>query len=240
MNKIKVLLFSIVIISVFVSCANGADSSSVDSGGSNENNTGTGYQFHETVEYLPAGTNGTAGTDGTYVLFGDWPQTIKADTVTINITQTMTRGGFTYYLGSDENWYVECIENAYEEGDTYSDGTSVAKRNTNSSKYFKVEPIKWRVLNPNTVNEEKKILLAEKCLTANIKFSNALKNNYANSDVRKYLNCISDNTGFLKSAFTTTAINEIADTLVKNDLASTLESENDYICEDTTDKIFFG
>lgn len=195
------------------------------------------YQFHETVEYLHAGTDGTAGITGTYVLFGDWPQTIKANNIEINTTQTMTKGGFTYYLGSDQNWYVECVENAYADGYTYSDGTSIAKKNVNSSKYFKVEPIKWRVLNPNPVDGEKKVLLAEKCLTANIKFSNALKNNYADSDVRKYLNCISDNTGFLKSAFTTTAINKIADTLVKNDLESTTDTENNFICDDTNDKI---
>ena len=35
------------------------------------------YQFHSTVTYLDAGTDGTAGTNGTYCLFGDWPQTIK-------------------------------------------------------------------------------------------------------------------------------------------------------------------
>ena len=29
------------------------------------------YQFHSTVTYLDAGTDGTAGINGTYCLFGD-------------------------------------------------------------------------------------------------------------------------------------------------------------------------
>ena len=69
-----------------------------DNGETTPENNPIEYQFHETVEYLPAGTDGTAGTTGTYVLFGDWPQTIKAQNVEIDTTRTMTRGGFTFYL----------------------------------------------------------------------------------------------------------------------------------------------
>lgn len=177
-----------------------------DNGENNNGNNPTEYIFHETVEYLPAGTDGTAGTTGTYVLFGDWPQTIKAQNVEIDTTKTMTRGGFTFYLGNDLNWYVHCRENAYEEGYTYSDGTAVALSTVQSDKYFKVEPIKWRVLNPNPSNGEKRILFSEKCLIANIPFYNSKQseewttgkvnnqsiyaNNYKFSNVRAYLNGI--------------------------------------------------
>lgn len=227
----------------------------------------TGYQFHETVEYLPEGTDGTAGTTGTYVLFGDWPQTIKANNIEIDTTQTITRGDFTYYLGSDQNWYVSQDDNAYEIGYVYSDGTTVGKYPNNSTKYFKVEPIKWRILNPNPVDGEKRILLAEKCLVARQTFdpgnSRTLNgqtiygNNYRYSNIRAYLNAtvneyvttkfgeniptyelVYKNKGFLYSAFTVSAIDKIADTLVKNDLESTGDVSNTYICEDTRDKIF--
>ncbi len=238
-----------------------------DNGETTPENNPIEYQFHETVEYLPAGTDGSAGTTGTYVLFGDWPQTIKAQNVEIDTTRTMTRGGFTFYLGSDQNLYVSCEEKAYKEGYTYSDGTNVARSSVHSTKYFKVEPIKWRVLNPTPVEGEKKFLVAEKCLVANILFqSNSNRNlngeiiypsNYKYSNIRAYLNGIVNefitesngavdaanvdwrNKGFLQSAFTTSAITLIADTIVKNDLQSTVSStENIYVCQNTTDKIF--
>ena len=61
-------------------------------------------------------------------------------------------GSMTYYLGSDSNYYAKCRENAYVTDytdNTYSNGDTVAKAGDNSTKYFKVEPIKWRVLNPS-------------------------------------------------------------------------------------------
>ena len=203
-----------------------------------------GYQFHEVPEYLTVGVeDGTLGKNGTYVYFGDWPQTIKADDVTVDETQTITKGDFTYYRGSDENWYVKCIENAYESGYTYSDEkTKVAKLSANSTKYFKVEPIKWRVLNSNATGSEKKILLAESILTAH-KYDSS-SNNYKDSEIRAYL------TGaFLQSAFTASAANLIDDTEVDNSARSTYpdgddnaalrnDGENEYACDKTKDKIF--
>ena len=202
-----------------------------------------GYQFHEIPEYLPAGTNGTLGTTGTYVYFGDWPQTIKANDVYVDENQTMTMGDFTYYKGNDENWYVKCIENACESNYTYSDGTMVSMSSANSTKYFKVEPIKWRVLNPNANGTEKKILLAEKILTAKSYKDNS-NNNYKESEIRTFLT-----TTFFSQAFTTSAQVFIADTEVDNSYRSTCpdgdnntnfwyNGENNNVCENTTDKIF--
>ena len=41
---------------------------------------------------LPAGTDGSAGTSAKYVLFGEWPQTIMAEGVTIDKTKTRQQG----------------------------------------------------------------------------------------------------------------------------------------------------
>ena len=213
-----------------------------------------GYQFHEVPEYLPVGVeDGTLGKNGTYVYFGDWPQTIKADDVTVDETQTITKGDFTYYRGSDENWYVKCVENAYGNY-TYSNGTAVAESSANSTKFFKVEPIKWRVLNPNATGNEKKILLAESILT-NVLYYGSSKsrtlndttiyaNNYKYSNIRAYLNGINNqfvtdggtagsndidwsNIGFLQGAFTSSAQSLIADTEVDNSARST-NPDGDY------------
>ncbi|MBP5358614.1 MAG: hypothetical protein J6Y69_05445 [Treponema sp.] len=211
------------------------------------------YQFHETVTELPAGTDGTAGPEWTYVLFGDWPQTIKASDVEVDETQNVTMGANTYYLGSDYNYYAKCTENAYESNYTYSDGTTVAQASANSYKYFKVEPIKWRVLT-NDYNG-KKLLLAENILTANVKYydypdvnrsiggTTVYPNNYKESRIRAYLNGYSyelksdsstsqttnseySGKGFLQSAFTASAQNRIATTNVDNSARSTNTDSN--------------
>lgn len=208
------------------------------------------YQFHSIVTYLDAGTDGTAGTSGTYCLFGDWPQTVKEQDVEVDESQSITMGGATYYLGSDKNYYVKCTENAYEPKYTYSDGTAV---NNGNIQYFKVEPIKWRVLNPGVTNGNK-ILLAEKALTANAPYywttswrklneKSIYPNNYMYSNIRVYLNgnpnqFVTDGgtateydidwtgKGFFQTAFTVAAQGLIADTKVDNTAASANPASN--------------
>ena len=119
---------------------------------------------------LPAGTDGSVGRNGTYVLFGDWPQTIKAANVAVDESQIAVVGAHTYYRGSDGAWYVKIMENkssGYEgpNGFRYSDGTRVQTSYKKSYRYFKVEPIKWRVLTNNYNGSGKKLLLAEAALT---------------------------------------------------------------------------
>ena len=203
----------------------------------------------QTTSYteLPPETDGTAGTSGTYVNFGDWPQTIKADSVTVDETRRAVIGAYTYYKGSDGAWYAKL-----------------------SSKYYKVEPIKWRVLTDNY--NGKKLLLAESILincayydyrnvNRTIGGSTVDPNNYKESRVRAYLNGLSytkkesdtseqvtDNAfvgkGFLQTAFTASAQNQIAETTVDNSADSTTDSGNNlpkassYACENTSDKIF--
>ena len=229
-------------------------SNNTEAGNTSENQSHN-YSFTSTVTILPTGTNGTSGTSATYVLFGDWPQTIKADNVTVDENTSEVHGAFTYYSGSDGYWYVKCKENAYQSDYTYSNGTTVAQSSANSTKYFKVEPIKWRVLTDNYNGTGKALLLAENILTANVEYydyynvnrtingSTVYPNNYKESKIRAYLNGLSynkqvsssaslttDNTysskGFLQTAFTTAAQNLIETTTVDNSAASTTDSGN--------------
>ena len=185
-------------------------------------------------------------TGGTYYAFGDFPQTISTLTGENAYTSEPVYNG--YYLGSDGYFYAKCTENAYQSGYTYSDDTTVAQIDANSTKYFKVEPIKWRVLNPSA--EGNKILVAESILTANVAYydyyevnrtiggETVYSNNYKHSKIRAYLNGLSyavkatnsaeqttDSTyngkGFLQTAFTSTAQALIATTTVDNSAAST-------------------
>ena len=222
----------------------------------------------ESVTILPIGTDGTAGTSATYVLFGDWPQTIKADDVTVDESVSEEFGMFTYNLGSDGYWYVKCEENGDDFGANtlhkYSNGVTVSKASANSTKYFKVEPIKWRVLTENYNSSGNALLLAEDILIANIPYyegskrtinsSTVYRNNYKYSTIRAYLNGTYENDdtqieiykgkGFLQTAFIAESQNLIATTTVDNSAESTTDSDNkislatNYACVNTSDKIF--
>ena len=191
--------------------------------------TGTPYTI------LDAGTTGTAGTAWTYAKFGDWPQTVKADSVTVDETKSVVVGAYTYYKGSDGAWYAKIKETAFGSSYKYSDGTTVAQNSANSYKYFKVEPIKWRVLTDNYSG--KRLLLAENILV-NHRYA-ASSNDYANSEIREYLNDT-----FWNTAFTDSEKSMIDETDVDNSAASTtdaggnLTQATSYACGTTKDKIF--
>ena len=191
--------------------------------------TGTTYTV------LDTGTTGTLGTNGTYAKFGDWPQTVRADSVTVDETKSVVVGAYTYYKGSDGAWYAKIKENAYQTGYKYSDGTDVAQNSANSYRYFKVEPIKWRVLTDNYSG--KRLLLAESILV-NHRYA-ASSNNYADSEIRAYLNGT-----FWNTAFTDSEKSMIDETDVDNSAASTtdagghLTQATSYACGTTKDKIF--
>ena len=170
---------------------------------------------------------------GTYYKFGDFPQTVSA--ISNYSSDTVYNG---WYLGSNGYFYAKIKENAYQTGYKYSDGTDVAQNSADSYKYFKVEPIKWRVLTDNYSG--KRLLLAENILV-NHRYA-ASSNNYANSEIRAYLNDT-----FWNTAFTDSEKSMIDETDVDNSAASTNPASkpnqwnsgtNDYACGTTKDKIF--
>lgn len=181
-----------------------------------EYKTITPQEAHSTPQRLPSETNGTAGTSATYIYFGDFPQTEKASSVTINKEEAKTQGSYTYYLGNDSYWYAEV-----------------------SDKYYKVEPIKWRLLDTsydhdgNAATAGKCLLLAENILITK-SFGLASGNNkYKESLVRTYLT-----DEFYQTAFTNDAQNKILTSFVDNSLTSTGDSSNPWLCDNTDDKIF--
>ena len=223
------------------------------------------YQFTETVQDVDSSYTGTM-TDGTYKKFGDWPQTIKEEGVEIG-AGTLVRGGLTYHVGSDGNYYVKAEEKANGTGTEYqySNGEQAGQDGT-STKWFKVEPIVWRVLTKSTGNA---LLLAEKILTGGICYyvdsnqrtiggKTVYPNNWQYSTIRAWLNGsyeandtqnkTYDGIGFLQTAFTQSARDKIADTTVDNSAASTNPASNpkqwnsgtNLYASDTptTDKIF--
>ena len=110
----------------------------------------------------------------------------------------------------------------------------------NTSYWFKYEPISWEVLD----HEEDKLFITSSVILDSQSYhheiseesfshngGNGFANNYQLSDIRLWLN-----NEFLSSAFNSN--NAVVETEVDNSLASTMDSANDYICNNTNDKVF--
>ena len=178
--------------------------------------------------FMKKGTSGTKGTEGEYVLFGDWPQTIKEKCVDINISVTYFFNGHVCYKGSDGAFYIKLNCTPHEFWDdkdicpsSFSNGQELTD---GEDYYFKIEPIKWRILSHNY--NDGILLLAENVLANAEDFYCYLDdnrvinnktinpNNYEYSNIRAYLNGFNNkkykgedfsNIGFFNNAFTSKA-----------------------------------
>ena len=186
-----------------------------------------------------------------YVYFGSYPQTIKASNVTVDESKYKTnQAGGKYYLGSDGEYYAKFTANPYQSSYVFSDGTTIV---SGTSYYFKVEPIKWRILSEDNGQA---IILAELILDAHQFYSSEsdrtidgktiYANNYKYSDIRSWLNGYSstygedwNNKGFLQRAFSESEQEYIQTTLVDNSAFTDANgSTANYACENTNDKVW--
>ena len=188
--------------------------------------------------------------EGDYIYFGEYPQTLKADSVTITST-TDERG---YYLGDDGCYYAKVSADPHYNDFTFSTGASITK---GAVYYFKVEPIRWRILSEE--NGEA-FLLCDSIIDVlsyqwdfydryQTYYNNAdgvpegtYANNYKYSEIRAWLN-----TTFYETAFSALQQEIILITEVDNSAKSTNPhgnetahngGVNEYVCENTNDKIF--
>ena len=170
----------------------------------------------ETAEYY---------RDGEYLYFGEYPQSLKTDDVMILSDSTDSRG---YYYGTDGYYYKKVIANPYGDGYCFSTGATVFSGETY---YFKVEPIRWRILSDYG---DRVFLLCDSIIEGE-KYDSAYSpnNNYAQSTIRQWLNEV-----FYQTAFGELQRELILTTYVDNSEYSTGYDSNAYACEDTEDKIF--
>ncbi len=139
---------------------------------------------------------------------------------------------FTSYRPNHTTYVGDTEDNSYQHDNGYR---------VNTKYWFKYEPIEWRVLSRQN---GKALLMADSVLDCMQYFSVNTKNrvidgktvfpnNYAESDIREWLNG-----AFYSTAFGNTEKNIIELTEVKNGLASTGDFFSEYICENTEDKVF--
>ena len=148
------------------------NSSNIGDNGEKDEDTGDDTEelpanYMDSPYILKAGTDGTAGTKATYVLFGEWPQTVKAQDV--EITKSIDQDKHLY-LGSDGCRYFKMQANPHNrKGEKYvfSDGFEIK---AGTEYYFKVEPIKWHVVTNNYNGTGNALLLSEKILVAGIPY----------------------------------------------------------------------
>ena len=160
--------------------------------------------------------------EGDYIYFGEYPQTIKADNVTVG--DVADEDG--YYLGSDGERYAKMVADPYNSHFTFSDGSKMIGGETY---YFKVEPIRWRILSEN---KNGAFILADSIIENRV-YDAGGSNNYMNSDIRAWLNG-----DFLDIAFGELAQSLIKTTTVNNSAYSTGYDGNIYACANTSDRVF--
>ena len=207
-------------------------------------------EFTSEIEVLPDGTDGNAGTSATYVLFGDYPQSVVPSTSTLYVDESV-KNDAGYCLGDDGCWYVKVYEDKYSSTHlNYSDGSAPRTYGGYENwRYFKVEPLKWRVISKNfdhdldAETEGKWFLISEHTLKPSSfwysdqsgpKVDGVTQNSskYKYSNLRAWLNGLKYynisgseidgyyNKGFLQEAFTEDAQNLILTTKVDNSRSS--------------------
>jgi hypothetical protein len=174
---------------------------------------------------------------GGYLYYGLYPQTVVTDSALATALSALTTTNPQGYYEYQGYMYAKLSATPYQSGYKFNDNTTAVTSGT--AYYFKVEPIKWRILKTSSGSYT---LMSEQALD-NQKFykdtnyrtingSVVYANNYMYSDIRTWLNA-----GFLNKAFYLDS-SLIQTTTVDNSLASTGNSSNEYVCADTSDKVW--
>ena len=166
-----------------------------------------------------------------YLEYGYYPQTIVDDEETINQLNSLTPLSSGYYF-YDNNYYFKDIASVYPDysvmyivhASKFSNNEEII---TGNSYYFKVEPIKWRLIKETTDN-----YLLYSDIVLDVTYFDDVSNNYKESHIREFLN----NDFYQKAFFLDDS--KIIISEVDNSINSTRDEENDYLCENTFDKVF--
>ena len=155
--------------------------------------------------------------DGDYIYFGEYPQTLKEDNVTI----TSSKDSRGYFLGSDGYYYAKVVADQGW-GYKFSTGATITKATTY---YFKVEPIRWRILSEDG---ESAFILCDSIIEIHA-YDLGGGNVYKDSGVRSWLN----------GTFYRTTFTELQrDMILTTTLTTKWDNRADSAAYYTEDKIF--
>lgn len=161
-----------------------------------------------------------------YLTFGMYPQSVLYSNA-IEIGSDVQPNEKGYYRATDGNdyAYVKEPQLAYT-GYKYDNiGVTISAK---TDYYFKVEPIRWRILKEE---DGKALIVNDKILFGGL-FGTT--NDYSQASIVNYINGT-----FLNAAFTTDELEIIQETNVDNSVATTKYADgNNYVCENTTSRAF--
>ncbi len=168
------------------------------------------------VDWLVVNEDGTYNPNGAYLLMGTYPQTIKSADVTID---TSLNGSNGWNVGSDGNLYKAINASPYVSqvsSTTYyfSDNTRIVK---NQTYYFKLEPMRWRILSRPNANGALASLMADKAIDTNI-YDLQKESVYETSFLREFFL-----TNFYEMHFSQSTKDVMSTKTFYNDVASTKE-----------------
>ena len=176
-------------------------------------------------------------TNSNTVKYGFYPQThVNNETLISELNSLESSSSNGWYLYNNE-YYVKEKANVFNnESYTFNDGTEIINGN---EYWFKCEPIRWNILDNGDGNY---YLLSSMLLDAQYYYKDysdrlidketIYANNYANSDIRAWLNNDFYLTAFnLNNSF-------IKEVNVNNSTSTTDNQNNKYACENTNDKVY--
>ncbi|MCI2069023.1 MAG: MBG domain-containing protein [Bacilli bacterium] len=175
-------------------------------------------------------------TGESYLYYGLYPQTLVTDSALITALSALTTTDSQGYYEYQGYMYAKLSAAPCNSGYKFSDNATVITSGT--TYYFKVEPIKWRILKTSGGSYT---LMSEQALDNHIWYkdtsnrtisgSTVYPNNYMYSDIRSWLNA-----DFLNKAFYLDS--SLIETTAVDNSASFGNSSNSYACANTSDKVW--
>ena len=190
-----------------------------------------------------------------YINLGMYPKTVVTNYKLIDKLDTITTTNSLGYIEYNGKEYVKLIPDTLYDYNhpscCFENGNVV---NNYKTYYFLVEPIKWRVISENSDSYQLICTTTIETIpffngdeTRTIDGITIYSNNYEYSNIRAWLNGyngssygVSDYTdkGFINMVFTDEEKALIKTTLVDNSAATTDNLVNEYVCNNTNDKVY--
>ena len=198
------------------------------------------YYVEPEPVYERVDAEGNPDENGEYILFGYYPQSAKASSVTVDTDTQDSRG---YYLGSDGEYYAQAEDENYYKverlrwrilDDTYGDGTAlivcdvIVDQVAYPSNYIKSGSYYYVKDEDGTPLEDYSATVGEGVDSNHQVYAN----NYKHSELRAWLN------NEFYDSFSENEKASIVLTEVDNSLASTNNTGSQYVCENTNDYVF--
>ncbi len=178
-----------------------------------------------------------------YIYFGRYPQTVVTDYDVIKELEVLCKESDSCVYNGDEYVKLKATPATSSKFNNpvqnmLNGSLNVTSTISSLTYYFKVEPIKWRVLSSKDGKLE---LLCEYALDASVfgqeqtlNGKKSYANNYENSVIRSWLN-----DDFYNQAFSADEKNYINTTLVDNSsLSTSSKTDNKYVSNNTNDKVY--